>query len=79
MLDTSKGKTNLMGLKLSYSAKTSSIKGSFVIYTDNPEKHKINKYTFKITGMVVDGKAVGIATCKKPAMTSLVSIEKDNL
>ena len=79
VLDTSKGKTNLMGLKLSYSAKTSSIKGSFVIYTDNPEKHKINKYTFKITGMVVDGKAVGIATCKKPAMTSLVSIEKDNL
>ena len=73
--DTSKGRTNLMGLKLSYAAKTSSIKGSFVIYTDNPEKHKINKYTFKITGMVVDGKAVGIATCKKPAMTSLVSIE----
>lgn len=79
VLDTSKGKTNLMGLKLSYSPKTSSIKGSFVIYTDNPEKHKINKYTFTITGMVVEGKAVGIATCKKPSMTSQVFIEKNNL
>lgn len=79
VLDTSKGKTNLMGLKLSYSPKTSSIKGLFVIYTDNPEKHKINKYTFTITGMVVEGKAVGIATCKKPSMTSQVFIEKNNL
>lgn len=77
--DTSKGRTNLMGLKLSYSPKTSSIKGSFVIYTVNPEKHKINKYTFTITGMVVEGKAVGIATCKKPSMTSQVFIGKNNL
>ena len=76
VLDTSKGKTNLSGLKLTYTAKTASIKGSFSVYTDNPEKHKINKVSFTVTGMVIDGKAVGIAACKKPAISCPIIIEK---
>ena len=72
--DTSKGKTNLSGLKLTYTAKTSSIKGSFSVYTNNPSKHKITKTSFTVTGMVIDGKVVGIATCKKPAISCPVSI-----
>ena len=73
--DTSKGKTNLSGLKLTYTAKTSSIKGSFSVYTDDAVKHKIKKTSFTVTGMVIDGKAVGVATCKKPAISCPVSIE----
>ena len=73
--DTSKGKTNLSGLKLTYTAKTSSIKGSFSVYTDDSAKHKIKKTSFTVTGMVIDGKAGGVATCKKPAISCPVSIE----
>ena len=35
-------------MKLTYTAKTATIKGSFTIYTDNPAKHKINKVSFVI-------------------------------
>lgn len=73
--DTSKGKTNLSGLRLTYTAKTSSIKGSFSVYTDDSTKHKIKKTSFKVTGMVIDGKAVGVATCKKPAITCPIGFE----
>ena len=62
--DTSKGKTNLSGLKLTYTAKTSTIKGSFNVYTVNEAKHKVNKVSFTVKGMVIGGKAVGVATCK---------------
>lgn len=75
VLDTSKGKTNLSALKLTYTAKTATIKGSFTIYTDNPAKHKINKVSFTVSGMVIGGKAVGVATCKKPAMSFPIVIE----
>lgn len=75
VLDTSKGKTNLSGLKLTYTAKTSSIKGSFSVYTVNEAKHKVNKTSFTVNGMVIDGKAVGVATCKKPAISCPVALE----
>ena len=75
VLDTSKNKTNLSGLKLTYTAKTSSIKGSFTVYTVNLAKHKVTKTSFTVNGMVIGGKAVGMATCKKPAITCPVSIE----
>ena len=75
VLDTSKGKTNLSGLKLTYTAKTSSIKGSFSVYTDDSTKHKIMKTSFTVTGMVIDGKAVGVATCKKLAISRPITVE----
>ena len=78
-LNTSKGKTNLSGLKLTYAAKTSTIKGSFSVYTVNPAKHKVNKTSFTINGMVIGGKAVGVATCKKPAITCPIALEAGDL
>ena len=75
--DTSKGKTNLSGLKLTYTAKTSTIKGSFAVYTDDPVKHKIKKTNFTVNGMVIDGKAVGVATCKTPQISCPFRIELD--
>ena len=73
--DTSKGKTNLSGLKLTYTAKTSTIKGSFNVYTVNEAKHKVNKVSFTVNGMVIGGKAVGVATCKKPVISCPVVLE----
>ena len=73
--DTSKGKTNLSGLKLTYTAKTATIKGSFNVYTVDVAKHKVNKVSFTVNGMVIGGKAVGMATCKKPAVSCPIVIE----
>ncbi len=69
IVDTSKGKTNLSSLKLSYKAKTGQFKGSFKAYELQGEgkSTKLKKYTIKVNGFVVDGKGVGQATCKKPA------------
>ena len=66
---TSGGKTNLSGLRLSYAAKTGVFKGSFKVYAleDANGKTKLKKYTLNVAGFVVDGKGVGVATCKKPA------------
>ena len=72
--DTSSGKTNLSGLKLTYTAKTALVKGSFSVYTVNHDKHKVNKTSFTVNGMVIGGEAVGVATCKKPAISCPVSI-----
>ena len=73
--DTSKGKTNLSGLKLTYTAKTALIKGSFSVYTVNEAKHKVNKTSFTVNGMVIGGKAVGMATCKKLGISCPIIIE----
>ena len=75
VFDTSKGKTNLPGLKLTYTAKTATIKGSFSVYTINEAKHKVTKTTFTVNAMVIGGKAVGMATCKKPAISCPVALE----
>lgn len=75
VFDTSKGKTNLPGLKLTYTAKTATIKGSFSVYTINEAKHKVNKTSFTVNAMVIGGKAVGMATCKKPAITCPIALE----
>ncbi len=75
VFDTSKGKTNLPGLKLTYTAKTATIKGSFSVYTINEAKHKVNKTSFTVNAMVIGGKAVGMATCKKPAVSCPVALE----
>ena len=67
-VNTAKG-NNASGLKLTYTAKTGVFKGSFKAYaleTSNG-KMKLKKYTVNVTGVVVDGKGYGQATCKKPA------------
>ena len=64
--DTSKGKTNLSGLKLSYTPKTGLFKGSFKVYA--LEGGKLKKYTVNVTGLVVDGNGTSEAMCKKPKL-----------
>ena len=76
VVDNTKGKTNLSGLKLTYAAKTGQFKGSFKVYslegggspgTARPTKTKLVKYTVNVIGFVVDGVGYGEASCKKPA------------
>lgn len=59
-------KPNVSGLKLTYTAKTALLKGSFYIYTDvgTAEKPKLKKTTAKVTGFVVEGEGAGLAVAK---------------
>ena len=65
--DTSNGKTNLSGLKLTYTPKTGLFKGSFKVYALEgfAGKKKLKKYSANVTGVVVGGKGYGQATIKK--------------
>ena len=68
IVDTSKGKTNLSSLKLTYKPKDGTFKGSFKAYALEGvgKKRKLKTYTVNITGLVIDGIGYGQATCKKP-------------
>ena len=69
VVDTSGDKTNLSGLKLSYTPKKGTFKGAFKVYAleGAGKSTKLKKYTVKVSGVVVDGVGYGTATCKKPA------------
>lgn len=71
IVDTSAGKTNLSGIKLTYTAKKGTFKGSFKLYAIETVagKMKLKKYTVNITGVVVDGVGYGIAKCRRPAVS----------
>ncbi len=77
IVDTSKGKSNLSGLKLTYTPKTGQFKGSFKVYAlqGTGKKRKLAKYTVNVIGFVVDGVGYGEASCKKPAATWSVTVE----
>ena len=81
VVDTSKGKTNLSGLKLTYTPKTGAFKGSFKIHsledkvTRNETTKMLKKYTVKVTGVVVDGIGYGKAVLKKPANEWALSVD----
>ena len=67
--DTSKGKTNLSGLKFTYTPKNGTFKGSFKVYVreGTGKATKLKKYTVNVNGFVLDGVGYGKAMCKKPA------------
>ena len=77
VVDTSKGKTNLSGLKLTYTPKKSTFKGSFKLYElkGSGKSTKLNKFTVNISGVVVNGVGYGTATCKKPVISCPVVVE----
>jgi len=77
VVDTSKGKTNLSGLKLTYTPKKGTFKGSFKVYAleGSGKKTKLKKYTVNVIGFVVDGVGYGEATLKKPAASWTVTVE----
>ena len=76
IVDTSKG-TNLSGLKLTYTPKKGTFKGSFNVYAlvGEDKATKLKKYKVNVTGVVVGGVGYGVATCKKPAVTWQVTVQ----
>ena len=66
-------RANLSGLKLTYNAKTGAFKGSFKLYAtnycnDDIRTPKLKKFTVSVSGIVIDGVGVGVATMKRPAV-----------
>ena len=76
IIDTSKG-TNLSGLKLTYTPKKGTFKGSCKMYElkGSGSATKLKKYTVNVSGVVVDGVGYGKATCKSPVLACPVVVE----
>ena len=66
-------KPNLSAMKLSYSSKNGTFKGTFKVYAI--ENNKLKKYTVKVSGVVVDGVGYGVATSKKPLVDWSLIVE----
>ena len=77
IVDTSKGKTNLSSMKLTYAPKKGTFKGSFKLYElqGSGRGTKLKKYTVNVSGVVADGVGYGTATCKKPAARWAVTVK----
>lgn len=67
------GDENLSALKLSYSPKTGTFRGSFKIYALETvgAKTKLKKHVAKVNGLVVSGAGYGVAEVKKVGVYSL--------
>ena len=57
--------------------KKGTFKGKFTLYAleGAGKSTKLKKYSFNVTGVVVDGAGYGVATCKKPAVSWPVMVE----
>ena len=77
-LDLSKAGTNPSALKLSYTAKSATFKGSFTVYTLGGGKLK--KVKVSVSGVVLGGRGYGTATVKKVGSVPIYigSAELDN-
>lgn len=64
---------NVANLKLKYTSKDGSFNGSFKIYS--VENKKLKTYTFKVSGVLIDGVGYGVATCRNPNVTWNITIE----
>ena len=76
LVDTAKG-ANLSGLKLTYTPKKGTFKGSFNVYAleGAGSATKLKKYKVNVTGVVVGGVGYGEAACKKPAVSWPLTVE----
>ena len=76
IVDTSKGKTNLSGMKLTNTPKKGTFKGKFTLYAleGAGKSTKLKKYSVNVTGVVVNGVGYGVATCKKPDISWSVTV-----
>ena len=77
IVDDTKGKTNLSAMKLTYTPKKGTFKGSFKVYAleGAGKATKLKKYTVKVSGVVVGGVGYGTATCKNPAVSWSVTVK----
>jgi len=73
-VDTSGGKTNISGLKLTYNPKTGLFKGSFTLYTWSIGG---KKYKASVTGLIINGLGYGEAVVKKPYTPWAVVIDAE--
>ena len=75
VVDTTKGK-NLSGLKLTYTPKKGTFKGSFNVYAleGAGSATKLKKYKLSVSGVVVNGTGYGTAVCKNPAISWSVTV-----
>ena len=73
-IDETKLGENPSALKLTYTAKSGSFKGSFKAYTLDA-KGKIKSYTVNVTGVAVGNVGYGTATVKKPAVSFPITVE----
>jgi len=75
VVDTTKGK-NLSGLKLTYTPKKGTFKGSFNAYAleGTGSATKLKKYKLNVSGVVVNGTGYGTAVCKNPALNWAVTV-----
>jgi hypothetical protein len=76
IVDTSRGRTNLSGIKLTYTDRTGTFKGSFKVYAleGSGMSKKLKKYTVKVSGVVVNGVGYGSATCRRPEINWPVTV-----
>lgn len=73
-VDTSKGRSNKSGLKLTFSPKSGVVKGSFKVYAADyskamgpkPKAPGLKKYNVKVTGVIGEGLGEAIGVCRKP-------------
>ena len=77
VIDTLGGKTNLSAMKLSYTPKKGTFKGSFKVYAleGSGKATMLKKYTIKVSGVVVGGVGYGTATSKTPAASWAVTVK----
>lgn len=70
-------KPNCSGLKLTYTAKTGTFKGSFNLYclAGTEAKPTLKKYSVSFSGLVIDGVAFGFAPAKKSVPSMSITIE----
>lgn len=76
IVDTSRDKTNLSGIRLTYSDTSGTFKGSFRIYAleGSGKSTKLKKYTVKVSGVVVNGVGYGSATCRRPEINWPITV-----
>lgn len=66
-------KNNLSGLKLTYKPKTGLFNGTFTVYSLTSTQ-KLKKFKVSVSGLVVDGEGVGVATLKNHALEIPIAI-----
>ena len=76
IVDTSRDRTNLSGIKLTYTDKSGTFKGSFKVYAleGSGKSTKLKKYTVKVGGVVVNGVGYGSATCRRPEINWPITV-----
>ena len=76
-VDTAKGKTNLSGIKLAYTPKKGTFKGSFKVFAlqGTGRRATFKRYPMSVNGAVVDGYGYGFATSKRPSIVWPVTVE----